>query len=125
MPGHILAVDDDDLIRRLVQFNLQRAGYRVTPARDGLEALEQIEQERPDLVLLDVNMPRLDGIELLRRLRADPGTATLPVVMLTAKAQDEDILEGKRSGADYYLTKPFSPTELLAVVQEVLGVPGP
>jgi two-component system alkaline phosphatase synthesis response regulator PhoP len=125
MPGHILAVDDDDLIRRLVQFNLQRAGYRVTPARDGLEALEQIEQERPDLVLLDVNMPRLDGIELLRRLRADPGTATLPVVMLTAKAQDEDILEGKRSGADYYLTKPFSPTELLAVVQEVLGAPGP
>jgi len=125
MPGHILAVDDDDLIRRLVQFNLQRAGYRVTPARDGLEALEQIEQERPDLVLLDVNMPRLDGIELLRRLRADPGTATLPVVMLTAKAQDEDILEGKRSGADYYLTKPFSPTELLAVVQEVLGAPSP
>jgi two-component system, OmpR family, alkaline phosphatase synthesis response regulator PhoP len=124
MPGHILAVDDDDRIRRLVQFNLQRAGYRVSAAADGLEALEQIGQERPDLVLLDITMPRLDGIELLRRLRADPDTVALPVILLTAKAQDEDILEGKRSGADYYLTKPFSPVELLSVVREALGAPG-
>jgi two-component system, OmpR family, alkaline phosphatase synthesis response regulator PhoP len=123
MPGHILAVDDDDRIRRLVQFNLQRAGYRVSAAADGLEALEQIGQEKPDLVLLDINMPRLDGIELLRRLRADPDTAALPVILLTAKAQDEDILEGKRSGADYYLTKPFSPVELLSVIREALGAP--
>jgi two-component system alkaline phosphatase synthesis response regulator PhoP len=123
MPGHILTVDDDDRIRRLVQFNLQRAGYRVSTAADGLEALDQIGQERPDLVLLDINMPRLDGIELLRRLRADPDTAALPVILLTAKAQDEDILEGKRSGADYYLTKPFSPVELLSVIREALGAP--
>jgi CheY-like chemotaxis protein len=121
MPGHILTVDDDDRIRRIVQINLQRAGYRVTAARDGVEALEQIEQERPDLVLLDINMPRMDGIEMLRRLRADPETAALPVVLLTAKTQDEDILEGKRSGADYYLPKPFSPVALLAVLREVLG----
>lgn len=121
MPGHILTVDDDDRIRRIVQINLQRAGYRVTSARDGVEALEQIEQERPDLVLLDINMPRMDGIEMLRRLRADPETAALPVVLLTAKTQDEDILEGKRSGADYYLPKPFSPVDLLAVLREVLG----
>jgi DNA-binding response OmpR family regulator len=121
MPGHILTVDDDDRIRRIVQINLQRAGYRVTAARDGMEALEQIEQERPDLVLLDINMPRMDGIEMLRRLRADPETAALPVVLLTAKTQDEDILEGKRSGADYYLPKPFSPVDLLAVLREVLG----
>jgi DNA-binding response OmpR family regulator len=121
MPGHILTVDDDDRIRRVVEINLQRAGYRVTAARDGVEALEQIEQERPDLVLLDINMPRMDGIELLRRLRAAAETASLPVVLLTAKTQDEDILEGKRSGADYYLPKPFSPVDLLAVVREVLG----
>jgi two-component system, OmpR family, alkaline phosphatase synthesis response regulator PhoP len=124
MPGHILTVDDDDRIRRLVQFNLQRAGYRVSTAGDGVEALDQIGQERPDLVLLDINMPRMDGIEVLRRLRADPETAALPVILLTAKAQDEDILEGKRSGADYYLTKPFSPVELLSVIREALGAPG-
>jgi DNA-binding response OmpR family regulator len=124
MAEHILAVDDDERIRRLVQINLQRAGYRVTTAGDGIEALERIDQELPDLLVLDVNMPRLDGIELLRQLRARPETAALPVILLTAKAQDEDILEGKRSGADYYLTKPFSPPELLAVVREALGALG-
>jgi DNA-binding response OmpR family regulator len=120
MALHILTVDDDERIRRLVQINLQRAGYRVSGAGDGIEGLEQIERERPDLVLLDVNMPRLDGIELLRQLRARPDTAALPVVMLTARSQDEDVLEGTRSGANYYLTKPFSPPELLAVVRQAL-----
>lgn len=122
MPSHILAIDDDERIRRLVEINLQRAGYRISTAADGVEGLEQIARERPDLVLLDINMPRLDGIEMLRRLRADAATATLPVILLTAKSRDEDILEGKRSGADYYLNKPFSPTELLALVREALGV---
>lgn len=121
MPSHILAVDDDERIRRLVQLNLQRAGYRISTASDGVEALEQITRDRPDLVLLDITMPRLDGIETLRRVRADPATATLPVILLSAKAQDEDEIEGRRSGADYYLHKPFSPPELLAVIREVLG----
>jgi two-component system alkaline phosphatase synthesis response regulator PhoP len=121
MPEHILAVDDDDRILRLVQINLERAGYRISTASDGVEALEQLAREPPDLVLLDITMPRMDGMEALRRLRAAPETAAIPVVLLTAKAQDEDILEGRRSGADYYLHKPFSPAELIAVVREALG----
>jgi two-component system alkaline phosphatase synthesis response regulator PhoP/two-component system response regulator VicR len=121
MAHHILAVDDDERIRRLIQLNLQRAGYRISTAGDGVEALAMIEQERPDLVVLDITMPRMDGIETLRHLRANAATAALPVVLLSAKAQDEDILEGRRSGADYYLHKPFNPPDLLAVLREVLG----
>jgi DNA-binding response OmpR family regulator len=124
MPGHILAVDDDDRIRRLVQITLQSRGYRVSTAEDGLEALQMIDAETPDLVVLDVTMPRMDGIEVLRRVRAKTETTTLPVVMLTAKSQDEDVLEGQRSGADYYLTKPFHPLELIAVVEEALRATG-
>lgn len=121
MPRHILTVDDDERIRRLVQINLERAGYRISVAGDGLEALAAIERDIPDLVLLDITMPRMDGIETLRQLRASAPSATLPVVLLTAKAQDEDIMEGRRSGADYYLHKPFSPSELLSIVREALG----
>lgn len=120
---HILTVDDETNIRRLVQVNLQRAGYRVTMACDGIEALECIRQERPDLVVLDVMMPRMDGFEVLRRLKVDVSTAELPVIMLTAKAQDADIFRGWQSGADCYLTKPFNPTELLAFVKRILNPP--
>ncbi|MCC2667564.1 MAG: Response regulator consisting of a CheY-like receiver domain and a winged-helix DNA-binding domain [Armatimonadetes bacterium] len=117
---HILTVDDEVNIRRLVEVNLQRAGYRVTTARDGVEALDSIRGERPDMVVLDVMMPRMDGFEVLKRLRLDAETAELPVIMLTAKAQDADIFRGWQSGADCYLTKPFNPTELLAFVRRVL-----
>ena len=124
MPEHILAVDDDERIRRLAQMILQRAGYRVTTANDGREALDRIAQERPDLVLLDITMPHMDGIECLRRLRADPETARLPVILLTARAQDEDILEGTRSGADQYLLKPFNPVEIVEIVKSTLAPTG-
>jgi two-component system, OmpR family, alkaline phosphatase synthesis response regulator PhoP len=117
----ILAVDDEPSIRRLVEVNLQRAGYAITTAPDGQEALNQIARERPDMVLLDVMMPRMDGFELLRRLKADPATAGIPVLMLTAKAQDADVFRGLQSGADFYLTKPFNPKELLMWVQRVFG----
>lgn len=120
---HILTVDDETNIRRLLQVNLQRAGYRVTMACDGVEALESIGLERPDLVVLDVMMPRMDGFEVLRRLRMDAATAELPVIMLTAKAQDADVFKGWQSGADCYLTKPFNPTELLVFVKRVLDPP--
>jgi len=120
---HILTVDDETNIRRLLQVNLQRAGYRVTMACDGVEALESISLERPDLVVLDVMMPRMDGFEVLRRLRMDAATADLPVIMLTAKAQDADVFRGWQSGADCYLTKPFNPTELLVFVKRVLDPP--
>jgi DNA-binding response OmpR family regulator len=117
----ILAVDDEPSIRRLVEVNLQRAGYAITTAPDGQEALNQIARERPDMVLLDVMMPRMDGFELLRRLKADPTTANIPVLMLTAKAQDADVFRGLQSGADFYLTKPFNPKELLMWVQRVFS----
>lgn len=117
---HILAVDDEINIRRLVEVNLQRAGYRVSKASDGVEALASIEAERPDLVVLDVMMPHMDGFEVLKRLKMDPGTAGLPVIMLTAKAQDADIFRGWSSGVDCYLTKPFNPTELLVFVRKTL-----
>jgi two-component system, OmpR family, alkaline phosphatase synthesis response regulator PhoP len=119
MSKHILAVDDEVFIRRLVEVNLLRAGYRVSTAFDGQDALQKIGTERPDMVLLDVMMPRVDGFEVLRRLKADPNTAAIPVLMLTAKAQDADIFQGLKSGADFYLTKPFNPLELLSWVKRI------
>jgi len=117
---HVLAVDDERNILRLVEVNLIRAGYRVTTAMDGQEALEKIAQDRPDIVVLDWMMPRVDGYTLLRRLRANPETAELPVIMLTAKAQDKDIFAGWQAGADMYLPKPFNPSELLTFVRKIL-----
>lgn len=121
MGKHILVVDDEANVRRIVQVILQRAGYQVSMAADGIEGLEKLREDRPDLVLLDVMMPHLDGFEMLHRMKADPETANILVVMLTARALDQDIFEGERRGADYYLTKPFTPTELAKVVEEVLA----
>jgi two-component system, OmpR family, alkaline phosphatase synthesis response regulator PhoP len=125
MAKHILAVDDERHIRRLVEVNLQRAGYHVTTAEDGVEALERIRRERPDMVVLDVMMPRMDGFEVLRQLKMDPSTADIPIVMLTAKAQDADIFRGWQSGVDCYLTKPFNPMELLAFVRRIFEALAP
>lgn len=120
MQKHVLAVDDENHIRRLIEVNLIRAGYRVTTACDGEEALARIREDRPDLVVSDVMMPKIDGFELLRRLQADPGTQDIPVIMLTAKAQDRDIFTGWQMGAASYLTKPFNPAELLTWVRRTL-----
>ena len=119
MPKKILAVDDERHIVRLVQVNLQRAGYDVVTAFDGKEALEKIKSENPDLVVLDVMMPYMDGFEVLQNLRKDPATRELPVIMLTAKAQDADVFRGWQSGVDCYLTKPFNPMELIAFVRRI------
>lgn len=116
----ILVVDDEPHIVRLVQVNLQRAGYEVVTAYDGLQALTRIKQERPDLVLLDITMPRLDGWEVLKRLRAQPETVDLPVVMLTARAQDKDVFTSFQLGSHLHLTKPFSPLELLSFIRRIL-----
>jgi two-component system, OmpR family, alkaline phosphatase synthesis response regulator PhoP len=121
MAKKILAVDDEKNIRLLVEINLKRAGYEVVTASDGEEALEKVKSEKPDLVVLDVMMPRKDGFEVLRTLRADPSTMELPVIMLTAKAQDADVFRGWQSGADTYLTKPFNPMELLTFVKRILA----
>jgi two-component system alkaline phosphatase synthesis response regulator PhoP/two-component system response regulator VicR len=121
MPQTILVVDDEPQIARLVELNLARAGYAVRLASDGAEALVKIAEERPDLVVLDVMMPRLDGFETLRRIKADPSTADLRVIMLTARSQDEDVFEGYGRGAHWYLPKPFEPDELLTVVRLALA----
>jgi len=117
----ILAVDDEANVTRLEQVLLQRSGYRVVTAADGMQALARLEEERPDLILADITMPHLDGIELLRRLKANPETASIPVILVTAKAQDGDIFEGERAGAALYLSKPFSPMQLLEAVQRTLA----
>ena len=121
MTETILAVDDERHIQRLIQVNLERCGYRVLTASDGPEALEMIAAEQPDLVVLDWMMPRLNGLETMKRLKATPATAELPIIMLTAKAGDEDVLKGWNSGADCYLTKPFNPMELLRWVKAILA----
>ena len=119
MGKKILAVDDEKHIVRLIQVNLERAGYEVGTAYDGLEALKAVEENRPDLIVLDVMMPQLDGFETLKRLKANPNTSEIPVIMLTAKSQDADVFRGWQSGVDGYLTKPFNPMELLAFVKRI------
>jgi len=117
----ILAVDDERHIVRLIQVNLERAGYQVVTAFDGPEALKKVESEKPDLIVLDVMMPRMDGFEVLKRLQANPETREIPVVMLTAKAQDADVFRGWASGVSAYLTKPFNPLELITFVRRILS----
>jgi two-component system alkaline phosphatase synthesis response regulator PhoP/two-component system response regulator VicR len=121
MPKKILAVDDERHIVRLVQVNLERAGYQVVTAFDGKEALQKVEAEQPDLVVLDVMMPYMDGFEVLQTLRKNQSTRDLPVIMLTAKAQDADVFRGWQSGVDCYLTKPFNPMELIAFVKRIFS----
>ena len=117
----ILAADDDEDILALVVFRLERSGYTVLQARDGEEALELAMRELPDLAVLDVMMPKLDGFELTRRLRAERATSRIPIILLTAKAQDRDVERGFDVGADDYLRKPFSPQELRARVHAILA----
>jgi two-component system OmpR family response regulator len=118
----ILVADDDPDIRELVALRLARAGYRVETAADGLEAFDSAVELRPDLVVLDVSMPGMDGFETSRRLRGDPRTAHVPVIFLTARTRDEDILTGYARGGDGYVTKPFEPQELLDRVDALIGV---
>ncbi len=113
---HVLVVDDERHILRLIQVNLERVGYQVRTAFNGVEALEQIEAALPDLIVLDVMMPYMDGFEVLQTLRKKPNTSGLPVIMLTAKNQDADVFRAWKSGVDCYLTKPFNPMELVKMI---------
>ncbi len=119
MAKKILVVDDERHIVRLVEVNLTKAGYDVTSAYDGIEALEKVAEDKPDMIILDVMMPRMDGFDTLKKLQADPETEGIPVIMLTAKAQDADIFRGWSSGVSSYLTKPFNPRELLTFVERI------
>ena len=120
----ILAVDDEPNIVRLIQVNLERHGYTVETANNGAQALAKIKASRPDLLVSDVMMPEMDGFELLANVRRDPALTDLPVIMLTAKAQDKDVMTGYQYGADMYLTKPFNPQELLQFVKRILAAQG-
>ena len=120
MMGSILIVDDEASIRELLRFNLQKEGYVVSEAADGLEALQLIKQQRPDLVLLDLMLPGMDGLEVCRRIKGQQGTAGIPIIMLTAKNEEVDKVLGLELGADDYQTKPFGLRELMARVKAVL-----
>jgi DNA-binding response OmpR family regulator len=117
----VLVADDDDDIRSLVAFRLERSGYRVLVARDGEEALALAVKHTPDLAVIDVMMPKIDGYEVTRRLRKEDATRAMPVILLTSRAQEADVARGFEAGADDYIRKPFSPQELRARVQAILG----
>jgi two-component system alkaline phosphatase synthesis response regulator PhoP len=116
----ILIVDDEREIRELLRYNLERQGYQVLTAQDGEEGLARIFATHPDLVLLDLLLPGLNGLEVLRELRQEPSTRDLPVLLLTARGAEMDKLLGFERGADDYITKPFSPREVIARVEAVL-----
>lgn len=120
MKPKILLVEDDENLVELVRYNLAAAGFELTSTPDGEEALLLAEEEGPDLVILDWMIESVPGIEVCRRLRRRPSTANIPILMLTARAAEEDRVRGLETGADDYLTKPFSPRELIARINAVL-----
>jgi DNA-binding response OmpR family regulator len=119
--ARVLVADDDRDIRDLVAFKLGQAGYEVETAEDGVQALARVRSAPPSLVVLDVMMPGLSGMDVARQLRADAQTATVPIIMLTAKAQEADVESGFAVGVDDYVIKPFSPRELLSRVRALLA----
>ena len=121
----ILVIEDEPDILEVMEYNLRREGYRVTGVRDGEEGLERIRREFPDAVLLDLMLPGLDGLELCRRVKNDPNLRAIPVIMVTAKGEVDDVVAGLEAGADDYIAKPFRPRELVARVKAVNGTDSP
>jgi DNA-binding response OmpR family regulator len=117
----ILVVDDEPEAVELLEFNLKQAGYVVSTAGDGADALKRARSQTPDMIVLDVMLPEMDGFEICKSLRLDSATAKIPIIMLTAKAAEIDRVLGLELGADDYLTKPFSPRELLLRIKKILG----
>ncbi|HEY58022.1 MAG TPA: response regulator [Anaerolineae bacterium] len=117
----IVIAEDERDIRELVTFTLQFAGHQVVATSNGEEAVEAVLRERPDLVIMDVRMPRMTGYEASRRLKTMPETKDIPVVFLSAKGQEAEVREGYEAGAVAYILKPFSPDELIQQVAEILG----
>lgn len=124
MAAHVLVVEDEDSILLSLQFLLAQAGYTVTTARDGVAALRALEAQAPDLVLLDVMLPLLDGFELCRRIRANPALADTRIMLLTARGRDSEVARGLALGANAYLTKPFSTRDLMQRIRTLLGDAG-
>lgn len=121
--GRVMVVDDDEVIRQLIAVNLTLEGFDVVTAVDGQDCLDKVAETRPDVITLDVMMPRLDGWVTATQLRRNPETAGIKVVLITARAQEDDLDRGRAVGVDAYLTKPFDPTEMIRVVRELAGAP--
>jgi DNA-binding response OmpR family regulator len=119
-PRVVLIAEDDRDIRELVTAKLEAAGYQVLAVVDGLQALREIREQRPDVALLDVMMPGISGLDIIATLRRDPNTATVPVILMSAKSQEFDVQSGLAQGAVDYIIKPFSPRELVSRVEAVL-----
>lgn len=117
----ILAVDDSKTISGMIQTILERVGYEVDIAFDGIEALEKVKQKMPDLIILDINMPRLDGFRVCRLLKFDRNYRHIPIILLTARDEEDNIKTGMKTGADLYLTKPIEPEQLIEAVHKFLG----
>lgn len=124
MTKKVLIADDEQNIVISIEFLMKREGFTVVVARDGEEAWQKIQQEKPDLVLLDVMMPKRNGYEVCQAMRADADLAATKVLMLTAKGRDTEIAKGLAIGADAYMTKPFSTKELVSRARELLGITG-
>ena len=124
MPKKVLIVDDEPNIVLSVEFLMKREGHEVVTAADGQAAMDILAEERPDLMILDVMMPRKNGFEVCAEVRADPQMAQMPILMLTAKGREAEMKKGLSLGADAYITKPFSTHELVARVNELLGHQG-
>ena len=120
MGNKILVVDDEENIVKLVSYNLEQEGYEIITANEGKEALAKIEQEEPDLMILDLMLPKIDGFDICRKVRKDSNSNNLPIIILSAKEEEIDKILGLELGADDYVTKPFSPRELIARVKAVL-----
>ena len=121
--GRVLVVDDDDVIRQLITVNLELEGFEVATAVDGQDCLDKVGDFDPQVITLDIMMPRLDGYDTATRLRADPALAGTKIVLLSAMAQEADRAKGDQLGVDAYLTKPFDPDDLIATVRRLAGLP--
>lgn len=124
-PFTILVVDDEPYMIRLLQHHIERAGYRLVKATNGREALERIAEDQPDLIIMDVMMPEINGLEVLAQLRQQEQTKNLPVIIMTANAQRFTREQAEAAGVSAFLTKPFSPTQLMTEVRRHLDNPGP
>ena len=125
MPSKILIVDDEPYMLRIIELSLRKGGHQLIIGRNGREAVALARQEKPRAIVMDVLMPEMDGLQALRAVRQDPATATMPVIMLTARGQILTRQEAEASGASLFLTKPFSPTQLLNEVERLIAVQPP
>jgi len=119
--ARVMAVDDDPVIRGLLEVNLEMEGYQVVTASDGQDALDKVRADPPDLILLDVMMPNVDGWQVAAQLKNDPATKGIPVIFLSARAMDADVRRGTELGVEEYVTKPFDPIELMDLVGRLLS----